>query len=238
MKNLTPSPYDKFLSWARYLFWCDLLYQRYYEHDEADFDDTSEATSLTFALSSQWLASMYVVIEGWDKASLQDEVIDDLLSLYEDFVVILKRFRHGVFHYQNETFDSRFTNFILNGSESLLWSFALMYEFKRFYWQSPTRIFSDINEDEARKLLRDSIGWMPIDIFHKKIADAYDLRNTVLMKMSDIGDYHSAEAKELLAAVESLEQAARNIEPSPLLSQLPRFSASRKNADCMRKTTT
>lgn len=70
--------FDKLLSWCRYLFWSDLLYQRFVEHDETTYTNSSVAESLTFALSSQWLANMYVVIEGWKELSLSDLIIDEL----------------------------------------------------------------------------------------------------------------------------------------------------------------
>jgi hypothetical protein len=54
MKRAEVVNLDKLFSWCRYLFWADILYQRYIEHHEQT-DELAATESLTFALASQWL---------------------------------------------------------------------------------------------------------------------------------------------------------------------------------------
>ena len=227
---MTPSEQiDRFLSWCRYLFWTEILYQRFIEHDENQYTDSSVTESLTFALSAHWLSSLYVVVEGWECASFSDDVIDELLSTYPDFVALLKRFRNGVFHYQTKTFDDRLTAFVQNGSETLLWAFALFYEFKRFYWQYPDRTLDDAGEKrELREALHHIVGWTPTDILHAKVAELDDLGANAAETLREADDFTSVEAKALIEAVWDMEVISDTIECSPLLKQLPRLSDARQ----------
>ena len=70
----------------------------------------TEFASKTFlesqALMGFWYAGLYVVIEGWLELRLRDEAIDRLLQ--SEHVGLLKRYRHGICHYQKRYFDPRF----------------------------------------------------------------------------------------------------------------------------------
>lgn len=55
---------------------------------------------------SYWYAALYVVIEGWLELRLHDPAIDVLLL--SPNVQHLKRYRHGVCHFQPKYFDDRF----------------------------------------------------------------------------------------------------------------------------------
>ena len=74
-----------------------------------------------FTYSSQWLASLYVVAEGWDSLKLSDTAIDKLLSVYEDYVLIIKRCRNAVYHYQKDILDKRIEKAVSN-KELLVWA--------------------------------------------------------------------------------------------------------------------
>jgi hypothetical protein len=169
---------------------------------------------------------MYVVIEGWKKASLSDPIIDELLSVYPDYVDLLRRFRNGVFHFQSEMYDKRLSDFVQNGSETLLWAFALFYEFKRFYWLYPERAFKHRDHRrEFRIALQKMVGWLPTDILHVKVREVEDLGIAALYMLQDADDLESAVARELITAIEQLDDVARSIDCSPLLPQLPRLAS-------------
>ena len=49
---------------------------------------------------SLWYGGLYVVIEGWKELGLSDPHVDDLLR--SSNVELLKRYRHGTFHFQRD----------------------------------------------------------------------------------------------------------------------------------------
>lgn len=68
---------------------------------------------------SYWYAGLYVVIEGWRQLRLSDPLIDEFLKSQN--VGLLKRYRHGVFHFQRNYFDKRFTDFMAEGQSAVDW---------------------------------------------------------------------------------------------------------------------
>ena len=80
---------------------------------------------------SYWYASLYVVIEGWVELKLSDSVIDPLLR--SPNVALLKRYRHGTFHYQKNYNDRRFLELIEKGVKVVEWIRALNLEFGRWF---------------------------------------------------------------------------------------------------------
>ena len=58
-----------------------------------------------FFYGSYWLASLYVVVEGWQELGLHDARVDQLLE--RAFVDLLRRNRNAVLHYQPEYLDRR-----------------------------------------------------------------------------------------------------------------------------------
>lgn len=84
-----------------------------------------------FLYMSYWYAGFYVVIEGWQKLNLHDEVIDRLLS--SSNVSLLRRYRNGAFHFQVDYFDKRFTEFMEKADEPVAWIRRLDSQFGRFF---------------------------------------------------------------------------------------------------------
>ncbi len=87
------------------------------ERGAVDLD--SEAGFDLALYMSYWYASLYVVVEGWQQLKLQETDVDRLLT--SPHVDLLKRCRHGVFHYQLAMWDARFTDFIYEGEASSQW---------------------------------------------------------------------------------------------------------------------
>jgi hypothetical protein len=81
---------------------------------------------------SYWYGSLYVVIEGWRQLRLTDSKIDPLIS--SPNVGLLKKYRDGVFHFQRNYFDDRFTGFV-SYQDSVTWVRAIHSEFGRYFLQ-------------------------------------------------------------------------------------------------------
>ena len=66
-----------------------------------------------------WYAHLYVVVEGWQKLELADSTVDALLRSKN--VKLLKRYRHGVCHFQKNYYDERFFELIRDGEDAAKW---------------------------------------------------------------------------------------------------------------------
>ncbi|HUO76823.1 MAG TPA: hypothetical protein VMU21_04520 [Thermodesulfovibrionales bacterium] len=107
---------EKMLSWGRYLFWAEILCQRFKDFIDSPHDIENSVDSWTFfALMSQWYASLWVVIEGWQKLGFDDHAINDLIQQRSVFCDLMKRYRNGVFHYQPRMIEERFLAFLREG---------------------------------------------------------------------------------------------------------------------------
>ena len=80
---------------------------------------------------SYWYAGLYVVVEGWQALKLSDLMIDGLLS--SNNVDLLKRYRHGTFHFQKKYNDDRFLKLIDEGFDVVEWIRSLNTEFGRWF---------------------------------------------------------------------------------------------------------
>jgi hypothetical protein len=58
---------------------------------------------------SYWYGGLFVVCEGWQELGLSDAKVDPLLD--SPNLDLLKRYRHGAFHFQKDYFDGRFLQF-------------------------------------------------------------------------------------------------------------------------------
>jgi hypothetical protein len=77
-----------------------------------------------------WYGGLYVVIEGYRELRLSDANIDRLLESKN--VSLLKRYRHGIFHFQRNYFDRRFVD-LLQAEDVVPWVRGLNSEFGRFF---------------------------------------------------------------------------------------------------------
>jgi hypothetical protein len=72
----------------------------------------------TFMFMSYWFATLYAVVEGWQEMRLTDPVIDPLLTA--PHLDLLRRYRNGVFHFQADYFDRRYSDLTTHG-EAIAW---------------------------------------------------------------------------------------------------------------------
>lgn len=91
----------------RYFIWADRMRVHFFDLLDKDHEENEVGLLLYM---SYWYAGMYVVIEGWRELGLTDPTIDALLA--SSNVDLLRRYRHGVFHFQETYFDARLTDFV------------------------------------------------------------------------------------------------------------------------------
>ena len=92
--------------------------------------ELAQAHSMFLALSV-WYGLLYVVIEGYQELGLKDEQIDKLLADTER-VSALRRFRNGVFHYQQDPVPEKVLAFIA-ARDSEIWIRDVNASFKLFF---------------------------------------------------------------------------------------------------------
>lgn len=109
-----------FLSLHRYFIWANRL-RGYFD---AAIRKKDENAKTAFAdeiglFMAHWYGALYVVVEGWRELDLHDPTIDEFLQ--SPNVELLKRFRHGAFHFQKHYFDDRFRNFWEQSEDTVPW---------------------------------------------------------------------------------------------------------------------
>ena len=120
----------------KYFVWAAYMYDAYRQtllkrKHNSSWDDPDER--LLFMYMSYWYATLYVVIEGWRNLGLSDPTVDTLLA--SPYVALLKRYRHGVFHFQKDYFDKRYLDFVDEGKEGLIWVRSLHKAFFQYLQQ-------------------------------------------------------------------------------------------------------
>jgi len=131
----TPVPeVFKIFSLHRYFLWA-ITMRDHYEKAGQRFSPTpsffeNEAANEAFMYLSYWYAGLYVVCEGWQELKLVDPEIDALLK--SPHLDVLRRFRHGVYHYQADYFDPRFINAFALGKDFDDWITSLAHAFNRY----------------------------------------------------------------------------------------------------------
>ena len=83
---------------------------------------------------SVWYALLYVVIEGYKALSIQFEPVDQLLA-QEEYVNLLRLFRNGTFHYQEDPLTEKVIGF-LHKTDSESWVRELNRQFQAFFLQA------------------------------------------------------------------------------------------------------
>ena len=158
--------FEEIVSWARYLYWADFMHRQSLDSDEQlDNLTTDQLEWHQFAVNSHWLASMWVVVEGWQRLDVKDQVIDELIDSSPQYCDLLRRYRNCVFHYQPKLFDERHKAFVDEGLPLMLWVFNLYLEFQRYLWEWPEQLNGTKEQvQELRQLLAEAIGWMPTNI--------------------------------------------------------------------------
>jgi hypothetical protein len=129
----TPVPdVFKIFSLDRYFVWSAEMREHYMQvgakvSPTPSFFDNENANR-AFMYLSYWYAGLYVVCEGWkDELKLSDPEIDALLK--SRYVDVLRRFRNGVYHYQEDYFSPKVMAALMLGKDFDEWVNSLMLAF-------------------------------------------------------------------------------------------------------------
>jgi hypothetical protein len=219
---------DKFISWARYLYWSELNRQRFLQLTEQSEELNPSDKWKWLAFMSQFYASLWVVIEGWKTLKLDDPAIESLIAGCPEYCRMLKKFRDSVYHCSPSLLDSRSLKFIKQGEAAVFWASALHEEFQRFYWEWPEMVMvSPEQVDRMRRSLLAIIGWLPTDLIEIHKRDLMDICAEAERIMKDAGDISSPHALALANAVRQAREAAID---SPAKIFLPEFKKRFRNA--------
>jgi hypothetical protein len=87
-----------------------------------------------FLYGSYWLASLYVLVEGWKNLKLSDPAVDALLD--DRFVSLLRRYRNSIFHFQPKYLDHRVEEFMQEISGERQGHASRVHDaLERFFWR-------------------------------------------------------------------------------------------------------
>jgi len=124
---------EKLLALHRYYIWAN-RFREHFEGTLSVFPPIEHSEELFISdyglFLSHWYAALYVVIEGWGEIELSDPQID--LLLCSENIDLLKRFRNGIYHYQQNYCDPRFFN-LLEAKAMVPWVRQLNLEFGRYF---------------------------------------------------------------------------------------------------------
>ena len=127
------------LTLHRYFIWANRMRVHFDEVVRRGPDEVEHYELETFLYLSYWYAATYVVVEGWKDCNLSDEAVDDLLE--SPNVALLKKYRHGVFHFRSQYFDEeRFAPLITEGKNVVEWIRSLMVALSLFFLKEIKRI--------------------------------------------------------------------------------------------------
>lgn len=115
----------------RYFIWADRMRVHFDNTQNKEKMDKQRFDIDSFLYMSYWYGGLYVVIEGWKELALQDNAVNSLLN--SPNVDLLKRYRHGVFHFQKEYYDPRFTEFMTEGRNCVVWVRQLREAFSNYF---------------------------------------------------------------------------------------------------------
>ena len=115
----------------RYFIWADRMRVHFNQILRAkDTMPKGDFNLETFLYISYWYGGMYVVIEGWKELKLSDPQIESLL--HSPNVELLRRYRNGAFHFQQDYFDQRFLGF-MEKKDTVSWIRELREQFSRYF---------------------------------------------------------------------------------------------------------
>ena len=207
----------KMMAWGQYIHWANIQY----EHREQLDEDCSD--SIFTAVMSHWIAAQYVVIEGWHKLKQSDEIIDNLLIKYSDYVDIFRRCRNAVYHYQNNLLDKRIEEAI-KGEEHFNWLMAIKFEFERYLYCYPFKEYGfNKYSIELSNEYFGCIGWKPNEnLIVRWLNVILMCQNYILNNELNNLEHNQENDKFIAKTIDSLSA----VQPNYLLSKLSRLSGS------------
>lgn len=211
---------EEFIAWGRYLSWADQHRKRLYNFFEAEGDAASSGHTARFiTYTSQFFASLWVVVEGYNELTLRDNFVDSILRNPLGHADLLRRCRNGVYHFQPDLLASRLGDFLSATQSALAWVYALHSELIRVFWHFPERAgMTNVLVDEWREEVGNILGWLPdedslyvtITNFEKRIRE-----DSAVVPDDD----ESPAAANVRAAIQQLRQAVNDIRAKLLKEQ-------------------
>ncbi len=157
----------KFLSWARYLFWSEIM-RRQWDRYMAEGEEQAEISEW-LGVTACWAASLYVVVEAWESLKYADPIIDELLKR-EGWKDKLKRLRNGTFHYQPDLMALKQHQFLNSDTDVTLWLITVHEEFCRYFRGRLDRFHGGTAEQaKLRALVVHLVGWIPTEPHEREI---------------------------------------------------------------------
>jgi hypothetical protein len=194
------------VSWGRYLFWAELRrrdYWNYWEQNGAQGNDSEFLGVLCY-----WAASMYVVIEGWEKAKFKDALIDALIPV-RDYREALRRMRDAILNYQPDLISPKVKEFFQVPDT---WLYLLHEEFCRWLRDHIDAAGLGASPEEIREY-RDTmtrlIGWLPARLLEGEMTDAQRKWEQAEQMLDASGDTTSDKTLGLRDAVARLQAGTR-----------------------------
>jgi len=202
-------------SWGKYIYRADIERHNFEQRIQSD-----ESGIRFFIYTSQWLASLYVVVEGWQSLKVSDKAINNLLEVYEDYVLIIKRCRNAVYHYQKEVLDKRVEKAVCE-KELIIWAGALLDEFIRFLYIYPFNKHGVCKESlHLQKEYLELAGWVPTNTgwtewyeIYVYIIQYYEGSNVELLKRTSENDLK----------IEGIWKKLKTTKVNPYISMLSRI---------------
>ena len=121
----------------RYYLWADRMRVHFYQTLGMIVPQPSVMTSdqvvqafFHHPYMPYWYGGTFVLIEGWQALGLRDAEIDAMLR--SPNTKLLRRSRHGAFHFQRKYFDMRFFEF-MEPERTPEWIFHLSEAFGRWF---------------------------------------------------------------------------------------------------------
>jgi len=144
----------KLVSWAQYLHWSDINFNRYVCSDDED-------SSYNISIALQWFASEYVVIDGWKEIQHHDTLIDDFVRLNASDIELLRRARNAVYHFQKNPLDDKLMDFSHAYSKNG-WLVDLHMAFLNYLRNYPESVYPfKERKDEFIEKFFGIVGWRP-----------------------------------------------------------------------------
>ena len=214
---------EKLLAWGQYLHWADLQFARYISLNEKSNDADR------IGIVAHWLASEYIVLEGWNQLGFRDNRIEKLLLLYPDHCDILRRCRNAVYHFQNQLIDKRIETCLKDEHEELQWSVVLHFEFQRYLLCYSEHFTGTQQEkEELSESIISAIGWSPTSLRMIKSEKIKDLRQEIA---TVLGDNPSQSANELRELVDNVIETMNAVDAEPMYHQLKRIHTHGKSSN-------
>jgi hypothetical protein len=125
------------LTLHRYYVWSTILHE-HFEKVLAGFRERGEPFSMdtdegvrALAYMSYWYASLWVVVEGWQKLGLHDDEVDQLLD--SPLTEKLRLFRHWVLHYHEKYFNQPLVDPFIADRDAVEWVRSLSNALGRYF---------------------------------------------------------------------------------------------------------